>query len=381
MKPLSTDDTSPTPASDSRLKVFMVDDEPSIAEAVGLALAIEPDMQFEFQHNPYDAILAAEKFQPNIILLDLVMPEMDGLTLLQRIRTTSSLAEVPVIVLSGEEMPATKRQAFELGANDYLVKLPSRIELVARIRAHAKAYLNQQQRDAAYVALEAANRQLAEALALVKVEQEKSERLLLNILPKPIADRLKDGEATIADSFHEVTVLFADVVGFTAMSSHLKPTEVVMLLNEIFSRFDLLAAALGLEKIKTIGDAYMAVGNLPILMENHAEAVAELALRMRDQVTDFNREACMDVHLRIGINTGPVIAGVIGRKKFIYDLWGDTVNIANRMEAQGEPDAIQITEATYERIKNKYRFTKRGLIEVKGKGKMTVYWLDGRLGS
>ncbi len=335
-------------------------------------------MRFEYCHDPFSAVVAAEQFQPTLILLDLVMPSMDGLTLLQHIRTTRALMDVPVIVLSGEDEPEVKKQAFELGANDYLVKLPSRVEVVARIRAHATAYHNKLQRDAAYAALEAANRRLAEALEQVRIEQEKSERLLLNILPKPIADRLKLGDTTIADSFPEVTVLFADVVGFTELTARLSPREVVKLLDDIFSRFDHIAAELGLEKIKTIGDAYMAVGSLPTQLENHAGAVAELALRMQEELAGFNRDSGTDIRLRIGLNTGPVIAGVIGRRKFIYDLWGDTVNVASRMESQGEPGAIQVTETTFRLLQDSYRLTPRGAIDVKGMGPMRAYWLVGR---
>jgi len=366
------------PARDSTVRVFMVDDEPSIATALQMVFAIEPDIQSEYCPNPFEAAAAAERFKPTVILLDLLMPAMDGLTLLREMRTMTSLKDVPVIVLSGEDEPEVKREAFELGANDYLVKLPSRVEIVARIRAHASAYMNKLQRDEAYAALQSANQRLAEALELVKVEQEKSERLLLNVLPKPIADRLKLGDTTIADSFPDVTVLFADVVGFTELSNLLPAAEVVRMLNEIFSRFDHLAAGLGLEKIKTIGDAYMAVGGVPTPMEDHAGAAAELALRMHEEIECFNEERGAAIRLRIGLNTGPVIAGVIGQRKFIYDLWGDTVNIASRMESQGEPGSIQVTESTFERIRGKFHCAPRGPIEIKGKGQMNVHWLKGR---
>jgi len=219
---------------------------------------------------------------------------------------------------------------------------------------------------------------LRNTLEDLAAEQEKSERLLLNILPEQIADRLKKGEITIADSFEEVSVLFADIVGFSAFAARVSPTEVVNLLNQMFSLLDRLGEQRGLEKIKTIGDAYMVAGGLPTPRAGHAEAVAEMALDIQEEIARFNAEHSMSLSMRVGINTGPVIAGVIGTKKFIYDLWGDTVNTASRMESHGVGGCIQVTAATYERLKDKYLFEDRGLINVKGKGKMHTYFLKGR---
>ncbi|NEP13352.1 MAG: urea ABC transporter substrate-binding protein [Symploca sp. SIO2C1] len=218
-------------------------------------------------------------------------------------------------------------------------------------------------------------KQAEEAL---RVEQEKSEGLLLNILPKMIAEQLKQDQSAIAEQFEEATILFADIVGFTPLSSRMPPTELVELLNQIFSRFDRLTQKYGLEKIKTIGDAYMAVGGLPMPTPDHPEAIAEMALEMQREITYVSSNNSQPFRLRIGINTGPVVAGVIGVTKFIYDLWGDAVNVASRMESQGKPGGIQVSAATYERLKDKYLFQRRGEIEVKGKGKMITYWLIDR---
>ncbi|MBD1939844.1 adenylate/guanylate cyclase domain-containing protein [Microcoleus sp. FACHB-68] len=220
--------------------------------------------------------------------------------------------------------------------------------------------------------------QLQKALHQLSKEQEKSERLLLNILPQPIAERLKQEQTIIADSFAEVTVLFADIVGFTQLASRISATELVQLLNEIFSAFDKLAVWHGLEKIKTIGDAYMVVGGLPMHRPDHAQAIAEMALDMQLAILKFNAEHREAFTIRIGIHTGPVVAGVIGTNKFIYDLWGDTVNIANRMESHGIPGCIQISAATYERLQHLYQFEMRGYIPIKGKGEMLTYLLAGR---
>ncbi|MBE9042042.1 adenylate/guanylate cyclase domain-containing protein [Oscillatoriales cyanobacterium LEGE 11467] len=217
-----------------------------------------------------------------------------------------------------------------------------------------------------------------QAQALLHAEQEKSEQLLLNILPEPIATRLKHDRGAIAEHFDEVTILFADLVGFTPLSARLQPLELVNLLNEIFSTFDRLAEKHGLEKIKTIGDAYMVAGGLPVPMPDRAAAIADMALAMQEAVTRFREERGENIQIRIGINTGVVIAGVIGIKKFIYDLWGDAVNVASRMESSGEPGSIQVTRATYEQLKDRYELHERGKIAVKGKGNMTTYWLRGK---
>ncbi len=220
--------------------------------------------------------------------------------------------------------------------------------------------------------------QLQETNAELKIEQQKCNRLLLNILPESIAHQLKEGHNGIADGFAEVTILFADIVGFTQLSEHIPPGQLVNLLNEIFSAFDQLSEKHGLEKIKTIGDAYMVASGIPVPRNDHAEAIAEMALDMQSELARFNVKNIATLNIRIGINTGPVVAGVIGTKKFIYDLWGDAVNTASRMESHGLPGSIQVTESTYEYLQNKYLFKERGVIQVKGKGEMKTYWLIGR---
>lgn len=221
-------------------------------------------------------------------------------------------------------------------------------------------------------------KQAEEAL---RKEQEKSENLLLNILPEPIASQLKQNQGAIAEQFNEVTIMFADIVGFTPLSQRLNPLELVNLLNRIFSTFDELAQNLGLEKIKTIGDAYMVAAGLPIPRADHAEAIADMAILMQRSIDRYQAELSQKLQIRIGINTGVVVAGVIGTNKFIYDLWGDAVNVASRMESSGEPGTIQVTHTTYLRLQDKYLFEKRGIIQVKGKGEMETYWLIGKVGN
>jgi class 3 adenylate cyclase len=208
------------------------------------------------------------------------------------------------------------------------------------------------------------------------IEQERSERLLLNVLPELVARRLKHSDGVIADAYPEATVLFADIVNFTTLAERLGPEQLVELLDRVFTRWDLLAAEHGLEKIKTIGDEYMVVGGVPEPRPDHAAAVASMALEMLPALAEASPEVESPLRVRIGIDTGPVVAGVIGRSKFTYDLWGDTVNTASRMESSGEPGRIQITERMREQIGPEFKLEARGAIEVKGKGSMTTYMLE-----
>jgi len=227
------------------------------------------------------------------------------------------------------------------------------------------------QRERALVALDLEHRNLVQ-------EQERSERLLLNVLPSTIAARLKTSSAVIADGFADVTVLFADIVNFTPLSDRVSPEQLVKLLDELFTDFDGLVERFNLEKIKTIGDAYMVAGGLPVERPDHAQAVADMALEMNKAVGRHGASAGDGFSLRIGMDTGPVVAGVIGRKKFIYDLWGDTVNTASRMESQGIPGRIHVTARTRDRLADAFELESRGEIQVKGKGPMTTYFLLGR---
>lgn len=300
----------------------------------------------------------------DVILCDIMMPEMNGYQVLEHVKTDPTLRHIPVIMISALDDMDSVVRCIELGAEDYLFKPFNPTLLKARINAclEKKRLRDQEQ---AY-------------LKQLQAEQEKSERLLLSILPKPVAEQLKQSHSTIAESFAEASVLFADIVNFTEISTHRPAIEVVNLLNHIFSAFDELAEKHELEKIKTIGDAYMVVGGLPVPRPDHAEAIADMALDMRRAIDQFNQESRESLGIRIGISSGPVVAGVIGTKKFIYDLWGDTVNTASRMESQGIPGCIQVTAVTYSLLHPTFVFEERGTIQVKGKGEMQTYLLKGR---
>jgi guanylate cyclase len=215
-------------------------------------------------------------------------------------------------------------------------------------------------------------------MRLLRQEQDRSESLLLNVLPQQVAERLKGGSQIIADHYDSASILFADLVGFAPLTSELTPREMVELLNEIFSRFDSLVEEFGVEKIRTIGDNYMVASGLPRPRPDHAKALAALALAMNGYLATRPKIGGRRLSFRIGINSGPVIAGIIGVRKFHYDVWGDSVNIASRMESQGTPGKIQVTRGTYELIKDEFICEPHGSIEVKGRGPMETWFLEGR---
>ena len=313
------------------------------------------------------AIEMLEQRTFDLLLLDIMMPYMDGYQVLEAMKNDERWRAIPVLVISAVDDIQSVARCIQLGAEDYLPKPFNSVLLNARINACLeKKRLHDQ--EAAY-------------LKLVQEERELSERLLLNILPAPIAQRLKAGEELIADHFEAVTVLFADIVDFTRLAAEITPAQLVSTLSELFNEFDAVVLRHGLEKIKTSGDAYLAVSGLPIARSDHAQAMADAALELRNLVSQFVSSAGVSVNMRIGMHSGPVVAGVIGRSKFSYDLWGDTVNTASRMEALGLPGAIQVSETTYRLLvanggAGRYRFEPRGQIEVKGKGEIQTYILQ-----
>ncbi len=301
----------------------------------------------------------------DLVLLDLMMPEMNGFEVLCRMKADPALRDVPVIMISALDEIDSIVRCIEAGAEDYLPKPFNPVLLRARINA---ALEKKRLRDREH----AFTRQL-------QTEKDKSEILLLHILPKSVVARLRQGETAIADGFTEVTILFSDLVGFTRLASVMPPAQVVELLNHLFTEFDRLAFERGLEKIKTNGDAYMVAGGLPEPRDDHAVAVADMALHMIDVVSAAGSMLGRPLQVRIGIHSGAAVAGIIGKHKFIYDVWGDTVNTANRMESHGVPDRVQISAATYHRVRESFRCEPRGPQEVKGKGMMETYFLLSRL--
>lgn len=487
--------------SDEKGVILIVDDNPDTLDLLFFFLS-DSDFTVLVAKNGKIALQIVEEAHPDLILLDVMMPGIDGFEICRRLKANESSQDIPVIFMTALSDIEDKVKGFDVGAVDYITKPIQEEVLKARITTHLtirnlnrslveqnkrlQAEIRERQqkeeelrlsnqaitassdgiviadarkpdmpityvnpafeRLTGYQAEEVVGRncrflqgndtdqpalnELREAIRegrgckvvlsnyrkdktlfwnelsvspiydtegnlthfvgiqsditerkvaqeALHYQQEQTENLLLNILPKPIAEQLKLEPSTIADSFEEVSVLFADLVGFTEFSNRRSAKELVEVLNVIFSGFDQLAQKHDLEKIKTIGDAYMVVAGLPMPRPDHASAIAHMALDMQQSLIQVNAETGESFSMRIGINSGSVVAGVIGLKKFSYDLWGDTVNTASRMESLGIPGTIQVTAQTYERLRDQFIFEERGIIPVKGKGEMTTYLLKG----
>jgi class 3 adenylate cyclase len=343
-------------------RILIVDDTEAIRELLSRRLAREGHHIVEAE-NGQSALkrVAMETF--DLILLDMMMPDINGYDVLVRLKADARFRHIPVIVISALDEIDSIVRCIEAGAEDYLSKPFDPVLLRARIGASLEKTRLREREQA--------------AIAELRAEKERSEMLLLNILPKSIIARMHRGETPIADRFHDVTILFSDIVGFTRMSMRRSASDVVALLNAIFSAVDGLALEYGIEKIKTIGDAYMAVAGLPEPRDDHPQAIAHLALAMRQVVGEVSHRHGEDLKIRIGIHTGNTVAGVIGMHKFAYDVWGDTVNTASAMESHGIPNEIQVSQTTFMRLSEDFVLKPRGAIDIKGKGPMETYLLHG----
>ena len=298
----------------------------------------------------------------SLILLDLQMPGLDGFQVMEGLKEIESAGYLPVLVITAQ--PDHKLRALKAGARDFVSKPFDLAEVLMRVRNLLEVRL-----------LHLETKRLYDQIV---AEQKVSEGLLLNVLPQAIAGRLKARPDVIADSIPEATILFAGLHDFARLTERMAAADVVKLLNEIYSGFDAIMQNLGLEKIKTIGDAYMVAAGVPVLRPDHAEAIAEAALALQQEIVRHDAANGETFSLRIGINTGPVVAGVIGKTKFSYDVWGETVNTAWHMETYGAPSHIQVNETTYARLRDKYLFENRGEFYVKDRGELKTYFLKGR---
>ncbi|MDP3841668.1 MAG: adenylate/guanylate cyclase domain-containing protein [Oxalobacteraceae bacterium] len=393
---------TPTPtAATSPHTILIVDDTPANLGVVVESLE-ERGFRVVVAQDGEEGLQRADFVQPDLILLDVMMPGLDGFEVCRRLKALASTREIPVIFMTSLTETEHKITAFQAGGVDYVTKPLQIDEVMARVHTHLHLHAMQQQLEAqnaqlqreiierkqAEQALETSRElircqrdELRDLYDKIVAEQKVSERLLLNVLPYPIAERLKAHPDVIADSFQEATVLFADLVEFTRFSAGMSAERLVAVLNEIFTEFDSIADNRGLEKIKTIGDAYMAAAGLPVPAADHAARAAHMALDMLDALAGFNARNGYLLQLRIGINSGPVVAGVIGKRKFIYDLWGAAVNTASRMESHGVAGRVQVTDATRRRLGDPFLFEERGIIEAKGIGALHTWFLAGRSGA
>lgn len=313
--------------------------------------------------NGFRALAVACAQELDLVLLDLMMPRLNGFEVLTRMRADARTAHLPVIMVSALDAMESIVRCIEAGAEDYLPKPWNPVILRARVNACLeKKMLHDRER---------------QHRAWLEASQRKSEALLLNVLPRPVVERLQRGESVIADRYDEATVLFADIVGFTQLSAGLPAARVAEILNAIFTAFDRLAHEIEVEKIKTVGDAYMAVAGVPTPCADHADRAARLALGMAGAAARAGAALGHELRLRIGLHSGPVVAGIVGTHKFAYDVWGDAVNVASRMEANGVPGAIQASHETYMRLRGRFDWAPRGTVEVKGKGPVAAWLLKG----
>ena len=353
------------------MKVLVVDDSRTLRRLLIRELNTMGITDISEASDGNEALVRLREKTPDLMLLDMEMPELDGLGVLKVVKSSSELNHLPIIMVSSAEQFEKTVECIQLGADDYLPKPFNPVLLHARVFSSLdKKRLRDADRE--HIA------QLQHEKELLNLEQMKTEKLMLNILPRPIADRLKKGEKNIAGSYPEVTVLFSDLVGFTKMSAQKSAPDLVKLLNDIFTRFDVRAQDLGLEKIKTIGDAYMVVGGLPIPRTDHAEIAADMAIGMFEDLNAFNVANNMAIEMRIGMHSGPVVAGVIGFTKFSYDLWGNTVNTASRMESTSKTGRIQITSITSGLLQGHFEIEERETIECKGLGPILTSFINGR---
>lgn len=343
--------------------VLLVDDDRFTREVLSDQLRTH-GYQVVTAQDGKQAMRALKALRFDLVLLDVIMPEMNGYQVLEAVKQDPELKDIPILILSAFNKTDSVTHCIELGADDYLTKPVVPKLLFTRIHASLE---QKRLKD-----------QAAAYLKQINEEQQRTNELLLNILPAPVVRQLADGTKLIADQFDSVTVLFCDISGFTEYASTASADVVVRQLNRIFAIFDTLAVEHGVEKIKTLGDGYLAVSGLPEPRADHAERAAGLALAMLQALDELNVQDGSHWKLRIGLNSGPVTAGVIGKFKFAYDVWGDTVNVASRMESTGLPDRIQISDTTRELLGRDWSMEPRGSIEVKGKGHMETWFLNGR---
>ena len=353
-----------------KASILIVDDKEANISLLEQMLREAGYVSIASTRDPHEVCELHRKNRYSLILLDLQMPGMDGFQVMEDLKSLETDVYLPVLVITAQ--PDHKLRALKAGAKDFVSKPFDLAEVLMRVHNMLEVRLLHLETKKLY--------------NQVMEQQKVSDRLLLNVLPHFIAERLKGRpEVTadsftevIADSFPEATVLFADIVEFTKLSAGLSPQGLVAMLNEIFTEFDRISDNRGLEKIKTIGDAYMAVAGLPVPTADHAMRAAHMALDMLDAVDRFNARSGYTLQVRIGINTGAGVAGVIGKRKFIYDLWGDAVNTASRMESHGVAGRVQVTESTRRRLSEPFLFEERGVIDLKGKGKTKTWFLTGR---
>jgi len=342
---------------------------------------------FESEHHDFQIISAfngkevceiVSNQSVDLIIMDWEMPVMSGIDALECLKSDPAVADIPVIIIT---TTGKLQQAFESGAIDFIRKPLDRTELLVRVKSALSMFKLISQLVTQAEILEEQSKELEEKNRELSIQKDKSDKLLKNILPDEIAEQLKNKGTVDAKKYRKVSVLFTDFVGFTKISEKLSPEQIIKELDIFFAKFDEIIGGHFIEKIKTIGDAYMCVGGLPLRNKSNPIDTVLAGLEMQAFVTKYNKQKIENGeepwNLRLGIHTGKVVAGVIGKRKFAYDIWGDTVNTASRMESAGESGKVNVSGHTYEYIKDYFDCEYRGEIEAKNKGKIVMYFVHG----
>ncbi len=345
------------PLSADTARVMLLDDEPAIIEVLKVYLEDAGYTDIVATTDASRAMGLLRAAPPDLLITDLMMPDVDGFQILRQMRADIHLSHIPVVILTSYQDPEIKLRALELGATDFLAKPVDPSELVLRLRNNLAVKVYQDHLQQAY---------------------QRSHRLLLGILPPSVAERLELGETDVVDYFEQATVLFANLAGLTNVASEIDATVAVQQRNQVFKAFDQLVDEQGLEKIKTIGDSYMLVGGLTQRRADHTGTVVDAGLAMLSIAERLAAEGGANFQLRVGVHTGPVVAGVIGANKFYYDLWGDTVNVASRMESTSINGRLQISDVTRRALGDDFQVEARGAVDIKGNGAMNTFFVLGR---
>ncbi len=339
---------------DNRSRILIVDDIEENLKVLTETLTQEGFYPLQAKSGER-AIKIAMKAKPDLILLDIQMPGMDGFETIEKLKNMPEVADIPVIFISALNQIEDKVKGFTSGAVDYVSKPFQKEEVIARVTTHLK--LRQAQRD-------------------IEIEREKSEKLIRNVLPEAVALELKEKGESEPQKFSDVSILFTDFVQFTKSSSALDPITLIQELNDMYSTFDNIMEKYECKRIKTIGDSYLAVCGMPIPKDDHARRLCSAALEIIDYLEKRNQEEELIWGVRTGIHSGELVGGIVGQKKYLYDIFGDSVNIASRMESNSKSMSLNISEATYNQVKNDFNFVKRDPLEVKGKGLTNMYFVE-----
>jgi adenylate cyclase len=354
-----------------KAKILVVDDKPANVLLLERMLG---GAGYESVTSTLDSRAVHELHEKNcydLIMLDLLMPGMDGFQVMEQLKDVEKDGYLPVLVITAQ--PDHKLRALQAGAKDFISKPFDVAEVLTRVHNMLEVRL-------LHVEIRRKNDELKKLFDQVVAERKVSERLALHVPPDSIAARLQARPDVTADSLADVTVLIADIVGFTELTPAVNPERLALLLEEIFTSFDGLAKQRGLKKIKTLGNSYMAAAGVPVPSDDHAAQAAHLALDMVDALERFNDRSGYSLQVRIGLATGAVVAGVIGKRMYLYDVWGDAVNIASRMESHGVAGRVQVSESTQRLLGEPFRLEERGVLEVEGKGELKTWFVAGRNG-